>query len=123
MARTLRAADVPTAGLLPTTARAVHQTYLGLGRYLTGFASPVLVASLLNRHFRFAASALLLGPPVSAWVASRRRLDPVRYAVGMLADEIAYGAGVWAGCVRARTAAPLRPVVTWRPIRIDARRS
>ncbi|HEY8301774.1 MAG TPA: mycofactocin biosynthesis glycosyltransferase MftF [Jatrophihabitans sp.] len=122
-ARTLHTADVPTTGLLPAMGRAVQQTFLGVGRYATQFATPLLIAALPKRQLRFAALALLLAPPMSAWTASRRRLDPLRYAVGAIADEVAYGAGVWTGCARARTAAPLRPVVIWRPLRIDARRS
>ena len=122
-ARTLRAADIPTTGVLPATARAVQQTYLGLARYAIQFGLPLLVAGLPNRHLRFAASALLLGPPAAAWATSRRRLDPLRYTLAMLVDEFAYGAGVWTGSVRSRTAAPLRPVVARRPLRIDAPRS
>ncbi len=122
MARTLRTADVPTSGLLPAMANAVRQTWLGLGRYLTQFAAPVLLAGLCARRTRFAAAALLLGPPLAAWVP-RRALDPVRFTLGSLADEIAYGTGVWVGSARARTMHAVRPVVMWRPLRIDTRRS
>ncbi len=122
MARTLRAADVPTTGLLPAMANGVRQTWLGLGRYLTQFAAPALFAALCLRRARFAATALLLGPPLAAW-APRRVLDPVRFTVGSLADEIAYGTGVWVGSARARTLRAIRPVVTWRPVRSTTRRS
>jgi hypothetical protein len=36
-------------------------------------------------------------------------LDPLRYVALHLADDLAYGTGVWAGCVRERTVAPLVP--------------
>jgi mycofactocin system glycosyltransferase len=120
MARTLHAADVPTAGLLPAMAHGVRQTWLGLGRYLTQFAAPALLAALCVRRARFAAAALLLGPPLAAW-APRRVLDPVRFTLGSLADEIAYGAGVWVGSARARTLRAVRPVVICRPLRADRR--
>jgi mycofactocin system glycosyltransferase len=122
MARTLRAADVPATGLLPAMANAVRQTWLGLGRYLTQFAAPALLAALCVRRTRFAAAALLLAQPLAAW-APRRVLDPVRFTLGSLADETAYGTGVWVGSARARTLRAIRPVVIWRPLRIDTRRS
>lgn len=43
------------------------------------------------------------------WRRRRPRLDPLRYAVASLADDIAYGVGVWAGCVRARNVEALLP--------------
>ena len=49
-----------------------------------------------------------------------RSLDPATFALGRIADDIAYGLGVWSGCVTARTLAPLRPVIAWRPLRIDS---
>ena len=123
MTRALRRADVPTTGVVAAMARATQQTWLGIGRYATQFAAPALLAGLGSRRTRVAAAALLLGPPLAAWADDRRALDPVRFTVGNVADEIAYGAGVWTGCVRARTTEPLRPVVRRRPLRIDARRS
>ena len=68
---------------------------------------------------RAAAASLLLGPPLAAWSARRRSLDPVRYVLGHLADDAAYGAGVWAGALRARTTAPVRPVIAWHMLRGD----
>jgi hypothetical protein len=88
---------------------------------------PVLAAALVapggtgraRRWARRAAVAsLLLGPPLTAWSARRRSLDPVRYVLGHLADDVAYGAGVWAGALRARTLAPVRPLIAWHPFRV-----
>jgi len=42
--------------------------------------------------------------------------------LGQLADDAAYGAGVWAGALRARTIAPVCPVLAWRPLRADVPR-
>jgi hypothetical protein len=58
--------------------------------------------------------------PAVGWARRRSALDPIRYTVAGLADDIACGAGVWAGCLAHRTAAPLCPVVTWRQRRIDS---
>jgi len=88
----------------------VHQTWLGLGRYATQFASPVLAAALLggrgtNRSTwgRLSAASLLLGPPVARYLSSKPQLN-----------HVAYGAGVWAGCLKQRTIRPLCPRPQWR---------
>jgi hypothetical protein len=65
------------------------------------------------------AASLLLGPPLTSWLARRPALDPFRFAAAQLADDVAYGAGVWAGALRARTTVPLRPVIAWHPLRGD----
>ncbi|MEV0069351.1 mycofactocin biosynthesis glycosyltransferase MftF [Amycolatopsis sp. NPDC050768] len=120
MRKTLQQGDIPTDGVTRAMATAVHQTWLGAGRYTTQYAAPALVAVLLagGRH-RLAAASLLLGPPLASWLTRRPDLDPVRYSAAAVADDLAYGAGVWAGCLTHRTAAPLRPRVAWRPLRID----
>jgi hypothetical protein len=46
------------------------------------------------------------------WRRRRPPLDPVRYAIASLADDIAYGAGVWSGCVRTGRVDPLLPRVS-----------
>jgi hypothetical protein len=120
-ARTLRAADVPTTGLAAATATATVQTWLGLGRYLTQFAAPALLAGLCSRRTRPSAAALLLGPPLAAWLP-RRDLDPVRFTLAAIADEVAYGSGVWLSSLRARTLRSVRPVVRRRPVRIESRK-
>ena len=61
------------------------------------------------RRTRPAALALLLAPPLDEWARRRPPLDPVRWTLASLADDAAYGAGVWRGCLRERTIAPLRP--------------
>jgi mycofactocin glycosyltransferase len=134
----LRQADVPRAGLTRATLAATRQTWLGLGRYATQFAAPLMVAAIAapgrpsraapapagsaGRWGRRAAVAsLLLGPPLTAWAEGPRTLDPVRFTLGRIADEVAYGLGVWSGCLARRTLSPVRPVIAWRPLRIDPR--
>jgi hypothetical protein len=102
-----------------------------VGRYACQFGVPVLAVALVapggagrGRRWtrRAAAASLLLGPPLAAWSAHRRSLDPVRYVLGHLADDAMYGAGVWAGALRARNLAPVRPVIAWHPLRGDPAR-
>jgi mycofactocin system glycosyltransferase len=128
MNRTVRRAGLPVTGVVDAMWTGVHQTWLGIGRYGTQFGAPLLVAALVApgrstpaRRWgrRAAAASLLLGGPLTALATRRPALDPVRFVLGHLADDIAYGAGVWAGCVRARTTAPIRPAVFWRPFRIS----
>ncbi|MET9735711.1 hypothetical protein ABZZ79_35320 [Streptomyces sp. NPDC006458] len=38
--------------------------------------------------------------------------DPLRWCAATLADDLAYGAGVWRGTLRERTALPLLPAFT-----------
>jgi mycofactocin system glycosyltransferase len=126
MRAALHRAKLPARGVLPAMATATRQTWLGIGRYACQFGAPVLAAALVApggtggaRRWarRAAAGSLLLGPPLTAWSARRRSLDPVRYVLGHLADDVAYGAGVWAGALRARSTAPVRPVIAWHPLR------
>jgi mycofactocin glycosyltransferase len=147
----LRRAQVPRAGLTKATVTATRQTWLGLGRYATQFAAPLLVLGITapgratarggagmagvagvaggeggsgrvrrGRWGRRAALAsLLLGPPLTAWAEGSRAQDPASFTIARIADDIAYGLGVWSGCVAGRTLAPLRPVISWHPLRID----
>jgi cellulose synthase/poly-beta-1,6-N-acetylglucosamine synthase-like glycosyltransferase len=125
----LRRAQVPRAGLTQATLTATRQTWLGLGRYATQFAAPLLalgitapgraVGSRRRWGRRAALASLLLGPPLTAWAEGSRAQDPASFTIARMADDIAYGLGVWSGCVAWRTLAPLRPVIAWRPLRID----
>jgi len=75
-----------------------------------------LVASRRARTRGVLATAVL-APPLLAWARRRPALDPVRWTVLWLADDVAYGAGVWVGAWRSRTARPLLPRLTDRPWR------
>lgn len=111
----LAAAAVPTARLartldgLPravaaiTVARGVSGTAQQLGRVL-GSLAPVLVRGR-------GGLALAALPHVVEWVRLRPPVDPVRWTAVRALDELAYGAGVWAGALRHRTVRPLLPSV------------
>jgi mycofactocin glycosyltransferase len=124
----LRRAGVPADGALPATLTAVHQTWLGIGRYVTQFGAPALAVALaspggktaLQRCGRRAAAAsLLLGPALTAYKQRRPQLDPFRFTAGHIADDVCYGAGVWSGCGRDRTLVPVTPLISRRPVRIS----
>jgi len=76
--------------------------------------SPALVLGLAPRRTRKAAALALLVPALWDWARRPGALDPVRYGALHVADDVAYGMGVWAGCTRARTIVPLVPRVSWR---------
>ncbi|MGO8961226.1 MAG: mycofactocin biosynthesis glycosyltransferase MftF [Streptosporangiaceae bacterium] len=121
----VRRAGLPADGALPATLTSVHQTWLGVGRYATQFAAPVLAAALAapggataRRRWgrRAAVASLLLGPPLSAYRQRRPALDPGRFTAAHIADDVCYGAGVWSGCRRERTIVPVTPVISRRPV-------
>ncbi|GAA3204852.1 mycofactocin biosynthesis glycosyltransferase MftF [Actinocorallia longicatena] len=68
-----------------------------------------LAAAPRRRAARAAAAAMLL--PIAAEWLRAPSLDPVRYTAVRLADDLAYGTGVWASALRHRTAAPLLPLL------------
>jgi len=115
LARRLRPAGAGARDALTWPVCGAARTLTAGGGTATMLASPVLAVGLASRRTRPAALVLLLASPVAEWTARRPGLDPVRWAGLSLADDVAYGAGVWAGAVRARTGAPLRPAWGGRP--------
>ena len=124
------------------SATGVTQTWLGAGRFAGQFAWPVLAGLLVApggrtarvRHGRrLAVLSLVLGPVLAGWRQARRRAGisdsrpgplpgPLRYGAELLADEAAYGAGVYAGCWRERSVEPLVPSLPGRDVRGRRRR-
>jgi mycofactocin glycosyltransferase len=127
----VRRAGIPADGAAGATVTAIRQTWLGIGRYTTQFAAPVLAALLCapggstaacRWGRRAAAASLVLGPALTGYAQRKPDLDPVTFVLGHVADDVCYGAGVWAGCVRERTLVPVTPVVSWRPLRVTGGR-
>jgi mycofactocin system glycosyltransferase len=112
--KALRRAGVPAvhAAALPTYR--AGQMGLTAARTATTLALPLLLAAMASRRARGAALALMVSAPLADWLQRRPGLDPVRWTALSVADDAAYGAGVWWGSLRARTVAPLRPVRTHR---------
>ena len=76
--------------------------------------SPALVLGLAFRRTRTASALALLVPALGDWAPDRETLDPVRAVALHVADDAAYGLGVWVGCARERTLVPLIPRISWR---------
>jgi mycofactocin system glycosyltransferase len=125
LARLLHGWGVPARGMLRPMAGSVQQAWLGAGRWSIQFTLPAVAAGIARPGGRtrrarigrqLALASLLAGSPAAAWLRSRPRLDPLRFALAYLADEAAYGAGVYRGAAAERLAAPLLPRVAWRPL-------
>ena len=125
LVRLLRGWDVPPKGVLRPMADSVLQTWLGAGRWTIQYALPVAAASLarpggqtartrLGR--RLAVASLLVGPPMAEWRRIRPSMHAAAFSLGYLADEVAYGAGVYRGAAAERLLSPLLPTVAWRPL-------
>jgi mycofactocin system glycosyltransferase len=93
------------------TARAAVPALAGLTRAW----SPALLAGLAFRRTRRAAALALLIPALADWMKDGDgELPPGPYVALHVADDAAYGAGVWLGCAREGTVAPLVPRVSFR---------
>jgi mycofactocin system glycosyltransferase len=123
-ARGLDRAGLPQTSAPVVGARAAAASWVATGRVATQFGVPIVaLAARRRRHDtrrtargrRFALAALVTAPALASWRSRRpspTAIPVARYVAGHLLDDIAYGAGVYAGCVRERTLAPLRPVRT-----------
>ena len=79
-----------------------------------------LAGALVSRRARTAAVAAATVPLLAEWAEQRPALDPLRWMIIRLADDLAYGAGLWAGCARQRSLAALRPDLSSWPGRRHA---
>jgi hypothetical protein len=88
-----------------------HQTFAALTRHYWPLSVP---AALVSRRAR---RALLVAAVVDGVLDHRRTrpsLDLPRYVVARRLDDLAYGAGLWLGAVRARAPRALLPLVRLR---------
>lgn len=112
--RTLSGTPGATGLAATVVAKGVAADAVGLGHALRREWWPLglacLAASGRSRVAR-AGAAAMLAPLAVEWLARRPRLDPIRWTVLRLADDLAYGTGVTASAVRRRTLAPLLPEV------------
>ncbi len=119
VAGTTTAALVPRLeGLRHPVAEAVRlagRGHLAAGAALAEAARrPLWPAALLAAarwpRARPAVAVALVAAPLWRWARARPAgTGPAAWLALHLADDLAYGAGVWAGCLRWRTAAPLVP--------------
>jgi mycofactocin system glycosyltransferase len=69
-----------------------------------------LAAATVSARARRALVAASIVPALLEWRERRPAgIDPARFVVAKLADDVAYGAGVWSGCLRERSFAALKP--------------
>jgi len=109
----------------PEAARLAASGHLLGGLALTravsrAWAPAALLSAVVARRSRPALAVAVAVPLVVDWVERRPRLDPARFAALRLADDLAYCAGVWAGCVRERSLRALLPDLrsaSRRPVR------
>ena len=112
LARTVRPLGVPAVQAWRWSAAGAGWTVVGLGRASTTVAWPGLVAlAACGGRYRRAAALLVVAGPVVDWVRQRPDLDLPRWIAASMADDLAYGAGVWKGCLRLRTLSPLLPTL------------
>ena len=71
-----------------------------------------LVAAALVPRTRLPLLAAAVLPPLVDWLPRRGPSDPVRYLVMRLADDVAYGTGVWIGSIEQRSIGALAPKFT-----------
>jgi mycofactocin system glycosyltransferase len=119
LARRLHSSGLPRSAAVSMTADAVTATALGVGRAVTQLALPAaLIASTAFRGHRVdrmaTLAALVIAPALRDWFSLRPPLDPVRWSLASIADDLAYGAGVWRGAVSAGTVTPLLPRTSHR---------
>lgn len=115
LARMVRPLGIPAWRALRWSAEGTGWTVIGLGRASTMLAAPALVALATRRRGALCASALALLPAVVDWVRQRPDLDIPRWVAASLADDVAYGAGVWLGCLRSDSFGPLVPAFARTP--------
>jgi mycofactocin glycosyltransferase len=81
-----------------------------LARSVTRHHWPLAVpAAVVSRRVRRWVLTAAAADAVLAWWPHRRRVGPVRFAAARRLEDLAYGAGLWAGAVRARSARALLP--------------
>jgi hypothetical protein len=112
------ARSLPVTHPLPLAVELVCGGALASGQALAEAASrpyaPVALPALLaaGRRGRVLAAAAILLPASAEYRRARPELDPVRWTLLRIADDLAYGTGVLTGCLRERSLAALRPRVT-----------
>ncbi|KQY50087.1 MULTISPECIES: mycofactocin biosynthesis glycosyltransferase MftF [unclassified Nocardioides] len=72
----------------------------------------VLPAALVSSRVRRVVAVAAVADAAHEWRRTRPDLDPVNFLVARRLDDLAYGAGVWSGAFRARSARALLPRLT-----------
>jgi mycofactocin system glycosyltransferase len=110
ISRRLRRSEHPVRG----AARLVPYGLMGAAWQTAGLLTrhwwpAALVGAVASRRVRRAAVAAALLEGVADWRRVRPEQPLLPYIAAHRLDDLAYGAGLWAGAARARTLAPLLP--------------
>ncbi|MEO8265063.1 MAG: mycofactocin biosynthesis glycosyltransferase MftF [Ilumatobacteraceae bacterium] len=105
--------DLPPA----ESVRLVGLGHLYAGRQVASAITRVwwpvaLLVAMVGRRTRLPLMGAALIPPLLDWLGRRGPIDPVRYVALRLADDVAYGTGVWIGAIELRTVGALAPAFT-----------
>jgi hypothetical protein len=107
---------------MPVAAQLAGRGHLSAGRTIAqGLVRPLWPLTALAivfvpwKRLKLALVAGVLAPSIIDWIRTRPDIAPLPYVALRLADDVAYGAGVWVGSVRAGTLEPLLPEVTSWP--------
>ena len=73
------------------------------------------IAALMSKRARRAVVAAAIAPSLFDWLRERPAIDPARYVVLRLLDDVAYGVGLMRGAFDARSIDSLRPDFTSWP--------
>jgi hypothetical protein len=68
-----------------------------------------VLLAVASRRSRPGLAAVAVLPGLLDWIDRRPGVDPVRFVALRLADDVAYAAGVWAGCAKERSIRALLP--------------
>ncbi|WP_236830871.1 mycofactocin biosynthesis glycosyltransferase MftF [Blastococcus sp. KM273128] len=102
---------VPAALAAGLVARGLAASGQALARSVTRHHWPLAAAVAVgSRRARRGVLAVAVGDALVGWWPHRRRIGPVRHGLARRLDDLAYGAGLWAGAVRARDLRALLPV-------------
>jgi mycofactocin system glycosyltransferase len=110
LGRSIPDADTPVRASVLLTLAAVRGTAEQLTRCATRHYWPVaLAAAAASRRARYVLILSAAAEGLADYRRSGTSLHPAAYLPIRWLDDLAYGAGVWAGAIRGRTAAPLIP--------------
>lgn len=83
-----------------------------LARAVTRTWWPIMaVAGVRSRRVRRLWLAAMVAPALWQWRQRASDLDPARYTLARIVDDLSYGSGVWSEVVKIRRFGPLRPDV------------
>ncbi|MEI4273695.1 mycofactocin biosynthesis glycosyltransferase MftF [Klenkia sp. LSe6-5] len=105
-----RPGDPPPTGLAATlVVRGTWSAGRTLARSATRHHWPLVVPLLGVRRVRRVVVAAAVADAVGAWWPHRREVGLLRFAAGRRLEDLAYGAGLWRGALRARSPRALLP--------------